>query len=103
MPRCRYTYRRPCCTEYNPDYYSTDQIKWRTADHNAEYNADYNAEYNAISVSKLYYREYNPEYDPDSDSTIPSYSTTMTIDDYQSTSESTPNQALPIDVPYEAI
>jgi len=77
MPRCRYTYRRPCCTEYNPDYYSRDQIKWRTADHNAEYNADYNAEYNAdfnaeynadynaeynaISVSKLYYREFNPE------------------------------------------
>ena len=27
----------------------------------------------------------------------------MTIDDYQLTSESTPNQALPIVVPYEAI
>jgi len=67
-----------------------------------EYNADYNTEYNAISASKLHYREYAP-IDPDSDSVIPSYTTTITIDDSQSTSESTPNQALPINVLYEAI
>jgi len=84
---------------------------WRTADHNAEYNADYNAEYNAdynaeynaISVSKLYYREYHSEYHPDSYSMIPSHTTTMTIDDYKWTSKTTPNQALLINVLYEAI
>jgi len=52
---------------------------------------------------KLYYREYYPECDPDSDLAITSDTTTMAIDDYKSTSESTPNQALPIDIPYEAI
>jgi len=32
MPRCRYTYRRPCLTDYNPDYHSRDQIKCRMAE-----------------------------------------------------------------------
>jgi len=32
MPRCRYTYRHPYRTEYNPDYYSRDQIKCRMAE-----------------------------------------------------------------------
>ena len=27
VQRCRYTYRWPCLIEYNPDYYSRDQIK----------------------------------------------------------------------------
>ena len=71
--------------------------------YNAQFNADYNAEYNAEFVTKLYYREYYPEGGSDSDSAIPSYTTTMAIDDYKSTSESTRNQALPIDIPYEAI
>jgi len=62
------------------------------------YGKDYNAEYNARSVPKLHYREYAP-IDPDSDSAITSYTTTMTIDDCNRL----PNQALPIDVPYEAI
>ena len=31
LPRCIYTYRRPCRTEYNSDYYSRDQIKCRMA------------------------------------------------------------------------
>jgi hypothetical protein len=100
MPRSRYTYRRPCRTEYNPDYYSRDHIK---QPYGREYNADYNTEYNAEFVTKLYYREYYPERDPDSDSAIPSCTTTITIDDYKSTSESTPNQALPIDIPYKAV
>jgi hypothetical protein len=43
MSRSRYTYRRPCRTKYNPDYYSRD----------------YNTEYNAISISKLHYRKYS--------------------------------------------
>jgi hypothetical protein len=81
-----------CCTEYNPDYYySRDQIKWLTADHNAECNA--------ISVAKLHYREYNSEQDPDHDPAIPSYTTTMTIDDCNLLQ----NEALLIDVPCEAI
>jgi len=86
MPRRRYVYRLPCRTEYNADY-----------------NADYNTEYNAISASKLQYREYAP-IDPDSDSVIPSYTTTMTIDKCKlTTTNRLPNEALPIDVPYEAI
>jgi hypothetical protein len=32
VQRCRYTYRRPCRAEYNPDYYSRDQIKCRMAE-----------------------------------------------------------------------
>jgi len=32
MRRCRYPYRPPCRTKYNPDYYSRDQIKCRMAD-----------------------------------------------------------------------
>jgi hypothetical protein len=32
MPRCRYTYWRPCHTEYNSDYYSRDQIKCSMAE-----------------------------------------------------------------------
>jgi hypothetical protein len=32
VQRCRYTYRRPCRTDYNPDYYSRDQIKCRMAE-----------------------------------------------------------------------
>jgi len=83
VQRCRYTYRRPCRTEYNPDYYSRDQIKCRMA----EYNADYNTEYNTKFVTKIHYREYYPG----SNSATTSYSTTMTFDDYKSPSESTPN------------
>ena len=83
--------------------YGRDYITEYKAKYNADYNADHNTEYNAEFVTKLYYREYYPERDPDSDSAIPSYSTTMTIDDYKSTSESTPNQALPIDFPNEAV
>ena len=30
-PRCRYTYRQPCCTEYYPDYHSREQITCRMA------------------------------------------------------------------------
>ena len=101
-------YRRPCRTKFNPDYYSRDHIKqpygrdynaYYNADYNDEYTADYNTEYNAEFVKKLYYREYYPQWDPDSDSAIPSYTTTMTLDDYKSTS----NQALPIAIPYEAV
>jgi hypothetical protein len=78
-------YRLPCRTEYNAENNAA-----YNPEYNAEYNADYNTDYNAISVSKLHYREYAP-IDPDSDSAIPSYTTTMTIDDYKSTLESTPN------------
>ena len=53
VQRCRYTYRWPCRTEYNPDYYSRDQIKCRIADYNDNYNANYNANYNVT---------YNTEY-----------------------------------------
>jgi hypothetical protein len=76
--------------EYNAKY---------NADYNADHNAKYNTEYNAEFVTKLYYREYYPEWDPDSDSVIPSYTTTVTIDDCKLTSESSP----PIDIPHEAI
>jgi len=92
MLRCRYMYRLPCCTEYNPDNYWRDY----NANFNAEYNDVYNTEYNAISVIKWH---YYPEWDPDSDSAIPSYTATLTIDDCNRL----PNQALPIDIPYEAI
>jgi len=68
--------------EYNAKY---------NADYNADHNAKYNTEYNAEFVATLYYRKYYPEGDPDSGSAIPSYTTTMTIDDYKSTSESSPS------------
>ena len=70
MQRSRYTYRRPCRTEYNPDHYSRDHIKqpydrdynaYYNADYNDEYTADYNTEYNAEFVTKLHYRESNPD------------------------------------------
>jgi len=32
MPRCGYMCQLPCCTEYNPDHYSRDQIKCWTAE-----------------------------------------------------------------------
>jgi len=32
MSSCRYRYQRPCHTEYNPNYYSRDQIKCRMAE-----------------------------------------------------------------------
>jgi hypothetical protein len=67
-------YRLPCRTEYNAEY-NADY----NAEYNADYNGDYNTEYNAISVSKLHFREYTP-IDPDSDTAIPRYTTTMTID-----------------------
>ena len=75
--------------------YTKLAIEYRDSDYNAEsdadYNADYNIGFNAISVPKLHYREYNPEQDLDSYSTIPSYTTTMTIDNCNLTSESSPS------------
>ena len=71
------------------------------ANYNDDYNSKYNTEYNTEFLKKLYYREYCPKWDPDSDLKILSYKTTMAIVDYKSTSESTLNQALPIDIPYE--
>jgi len=53
---------------------------------------------------RSYITENTPEWDPDSDSAIPSYTTTMTIDKCKlTTTNRLPNQALSIDVPYEAI
>jgi hypothetical protein len=68
-------YWLPCRTEYNAEF-NADY----NAEYNADYNADYNTEHNAIAVSS-YITENTREYDPDSDSAIPSYTTTMTIDD----------------------
>ena len=36
---------------------------------------------------RSYITKNTPKWDPDSDSAIPNYTTMMTIDDYQSTSE----------------
>jgi len=69
----------------------------------AEYNADYNTKYNTKFVTKIHYREYYPEWDPDPNLATTSYWTTMTFDDYKSPSESTPNSALPIDIPYKTV
>jgi len=111
MPRCSYTYQRPCCTEYNPDNYGRGYINQPyggeynadyNADYNAYYNVDYNTKYNAKFVTKLYYWEYYPECDPNSDSEISMYASTIAIDDSKSTLESTPNLTLPIDVAYKA-
>jgi hypothetical protein len=68
-------YWLPCRTEYNAEF---------NADYNAEYIADYNADnntkYNAISVSSCI-TENTRYQDPESDWAIPSYTTTITIDD----------------------
>lgn len=76
---------------------------WYGRDYNTDYNADYNSKYNAKYVTKWYDRECYPEWDPESDSAIHSYSTTVTIDDTESISESTPNQAHLIDITYAAV
>ena len=55
-------------------------------------------ESNAMFVSMILYRDY-ARIDSDSESVIPSYSTTMTIEDCNQL----PNQALPIDVAYKAM
>jgi len=81
MPRRRYMLRLLCHTEYN-----------------TETNTDYNTESNAMPVSMLHYWDY-ARIDSDSESVIPSYSTTMTIEDCNPL----PNQALPIDVAYKAM
>jgi hypothetical protein len=76
--------QRPCRTKYILDYYPRDQLKQL-------YGRGYNTEYNAKFVTTLCYREYSPQGGSDSDSAIPSYTTTITIDDYKSTSEPSPS------------
>jgi len=87
MPRRRYMYRLPCRTEYNPDYYSRDQIKCRTAEITMQITMP-------ITMPYLF-RSYITE------NTIPNKiptqtrrsrtTTMMTIDHCKSTSESSPS------------
>jgi len=94
MWRRRYTYRRPCRTEYNPDYYSRDQMKSCTAEITLLIAVPNTMTIRIRNTMPYLFRSYitenTPEYDPGSDSAIPSYKTTMSIDDCKSTSELSP-------------
>jgi hypothetical protein len=91
MPRCRYMYRLPCRTEYNSDYYSRDQIKCCTAEITMPYTMQITIPSTMPYLCQSYITENTREYDPSSDSAIPSYTTTMSIDDCKSTSQLSPS------------